>query len=124
MNAAYGVIQLAATVAIGLNLDRIVINALTLGRGKATGIKIYGQVGGTENIYRINALTGDPNHLGVVLCVPLLLLLPIYLADTARQRRLWLLLAFLFTVQVLTLSRSAALGDIVGLLVLLPYIQP
>lgn len=124
INAAYGVIQLAATVAIGLNLDRIVITALTLGRGKATGINIYGQVGGTENIYRINALTGDPNHLGVVLCVPLLMLLPVYLADTARRRRLGLLLAFLFAVQVLTLSRSAALGDIVGLLVLLPYIQP
>ena len=35
-------------MAIGLNLDRIVINALTLGRGKATGINIYGQVGGTD----------------------------------------------------------------------------
>ena len=35
-----------------------------------------------------------------------------------------MLLGFLFFVQVLTLSRSAALGDIVGLLVLLPYIRP
>ena len=100
------------------------VGTLTLGRGKTNGINIYGQVGGTENIYRINALTGDPNHLGVMLCLPLLMLLPVYLADTRGRRRLGILLGFLFFVQVLTLSRSAALGDIVGLLVLLPYIRP
>ena len=74
--------QLVTQVALGLNLDKLVVGTLTLGQGKATGINVYGQVGGTQNIYRINALTGDPNHLGVMLCVPLLLLLPVYLADT------------------------------------------
>ena len=122
--SAYGLVQLATKVAIGLILDQLVVGTLTLGRGKTNGINIYGQVGGTENIYRINALTGDPNHLGVMLCLPLLMLLPVYLADTRGRRRLGMLLGFLFFVQVLTLSRSAALGDIVGLLVLLPYIRP
>ena len=94
--SAYGLIQLATKVAIGLNLDQLVVGTLTLGRGKTNGINIYGQVGGTENIYRINALTGDPNHLGVMLCLPLLMLLPVYLADTRGRRRLGMLLGFLF----------------------------
>ena len=59
-----------------------------------------------------------------MLCVPLLMLLPRYLADRRGQRRLGLLLLFLLCVQALTLSRSAALGDIVGLLVLSPTILP
>jgi len=121
--AAYGVVQLAVKVAAGINLDSIVVGTLTFGTGKVNGINVYGQVSGSENIYRINALTGDPNHLGVILCVPLLGLLPVYLADRDGRRRLGLLLAFLFAVQVLTLSRSAALGDVVGLAVLLPFIH-
>ena len=122
--AAYGVVQLTLKVATGINLEEIVVGTLTFGTGKITGINIYGQVGGTENIYRVNALTGDPNHLGVILCVPLLMLLPLFLADPRGRRRLGFLLAFLLAVQVLTLSRSAALGDVVGLLVLLPFIRP
>jgi len=121
--AAYGVVQLFCQAVLGINLDKWVVGTLTLGQGKVTGINVYGQVGGTQNIYRINALTGDPNHLGVMLCVPLMLLLPVYLADRKGRRRLGLLLAFLFLVQVLTLSRSAALGDIVGLIVLLPIVR-
>jgi hypothetical protein len=121
--AAYGVVQLFCQAVLGINLDKWVVGTLTLGQGKVTGINVYGQVGGTQNIYRINALTGDPNHLGVMLCVPLMLLLPVYLADRKGRRRLGLLLAFLFLVQVLTLSRSAALGDVVGLVVLLPFVQ-
>ena len=100
------------------------VEPLTAGQGKFNGINIYGQIGGSQNIYRINALTGDPNHLGVMLCVPILLLLPIYLSNRRANRRLGLLLAFLFIVQTLTLSRSAALGDIVGLCVLAPTILP
>jgi O-antigen ligase len=83
---------------------------------------VYGQVAGSQNIYRINALTGDPNHLGVMLCVPLLVLLPIYLSDRRANRRMGLLLLFMLVVQVLTLSRSAALGDVAGLCVLAPTI--
>ena len=78
---------------------------------------------GSQNVYRINALTGDPNHLGVMLCVPLMLLLPYYLGDRRGRRRIGLLLLFMFIVQVLTLSRSAALGDAAGMLVLLPVLR-
>jgi len=123
-NAVYGVVQLLLVVGAGINLDRLVVAPLTAGQGKANGINVYGQIGGAQNIYRINALTGDPNHLGVMLCVPLLVLLPIYLNDRRANRRLGLLLGFLFIVQTLTLSRSAALGDIVGLCVLAPTILP
>ena len=123
-NAAYGLVQLVLVVGAGINLDRLVVAPLTAGQGKANGINVYGQVAGSQSIYRINALTGDPNHLGVMLCIPLLVLLPRYLADRRGQRRLGLLLVFLLTVQALTLSRSAALGDIVGLLVLAPTILP
>jgi len=124
VNAAYGALQLILVVGAGINLDRLVVEPLTAGQGKFNGINIYGQIGGSQNIYRINALTGDPNHLGVMLCVPILLLLPIYLSNRRANRRLGLLLAFLFIVQTLTLSRSAALGDIVGLCVLAPTILP
>jgi hypothetical protein len=123
-NAVYGVLQLALVVGAGINLDRLVVAPLTAGQGKFTGINVYGQVKGTQNIYRVNALTGDPNHLGVMLCVPLLALLPRYLSDRRAHRRLGALLLFLLAVQALTLSRSAALGDIVGLLVLAPTILP
>jgi hypothetical protein len=117
-------VQLVLVVGAGINLDKLVVAPLTAGQGKANGINVYGQVAGSQSIYRINALTGDPNHLGVMLCVPLLVLLPRYLSDRRGQRRLGLLLVFLLTVQALTLSRSAALGDIVGLLVLAPTILP
>jgi hypothetical protein len=120
----YGLIQLAVKVGTGINLDSIVVGTLTLGLGKTTGINVYGQVAGAQNVYRINSLTGDPNHLGVMLCFPLLALLPLYLADRRGRRRLGLMLAFMFVVQVLTLSRSAALGDVVGLAVLLPFVWP
>jgi O-antigen ligase len=123
-NAVYGIVQLVLQVGAGINLDKLVVAPLTAGQGKFNGLGIYGQVGGSQNIYRINGLTGDPNHLGVTLCVPVLLLLPRYLSDRRAHRRLGLLLAFLLVVQALTLSRSAALGDLVGLLVLSPVIVP
>ena len=46
--------------------------------GGASSINIYGAVEG-KSVYRPNALTGDPNHLGIMLVVPLLALLPVYL---------------------------------------------
>jgi hypothetical protein len=122
VNSVYGIIQLALAIG-GINLDQIVVGRLTSGQGGVGGINVYGIVAGSQNVYRINALTGDPNHLGVMLCAPLMLLLPYYLGDRRRRRRIGLLLLFLFTVQVLTLSRSAALGDAVGLAVLLPSLR-
>src|SRR4029079_12728668 len=85
---------------------------------------IYGAING-QNIYRVNALTGDPNHLGVMLIVPLLALTPVYLRLPRRHRLkvpLALALVFLLLVDIATFSRSGGVGLIAGLLVLaVPY---
>jgi O-antigen ligase len=119
-NCVYGVLQLFAAKA-GHNLDKTVLSPLT---GGASSINVYGSVGGSS-VYRPNALTGDPNHLGIMLTIPLLMLLPVYLR-LERKHRLKTLLAvalgFMLVVLLSTLSRSGALGLGVGLLVLaLPY---
>ena len=92
--------------------------------GGASQINIYGAVNGAS-VFRPNALTGDPNHLGIMLIVPLLVLTPLYLRLEPRpppRRRLALLIGFLLLVEVATLSRSGLLGLGVGALVLaLPY---
>jgi O-antigen ligase len=119
-NAAYGFLQLAFAVS-GHNLDAAVLSPLT---GGASSINIYGAVKGAS-VYRPNALTGDPNHLGIVLIVPLLVLAPIYLRLEPRHRLrvpLALLLAGLFVMELATLSRSGLLGLAVGAAVLaVPY---
>jgi O-antigen ligase len=121
-NAVYGVLQLADAERGG-NLDSTLLSRLTAG-GSATTINIYGAVQG-QSVYRTNGLTADPNHLGVMLLVPLLLILPIYLRmekEHRWRRPLAALLVFLTLVELTTLSRSAALGLFVGFLVLLlPY---
>ncbi|HYZ75957.1 MAG TPA: O-antigen ligase family protein [Gaiellaceae bacterium] len=120
VNAGYGVLQLL-TARAGHNLDRIVLGPLT---GGASSINIYGAVNGAS-VYRPNALTGDPNHLGIMLLVPLLALTPVYLRLERGPRLrlpLVLLLGFLLLVELATLSRSGLLGLAVGLVVLaLPY---
>jgi O-antigen ligase len=112
-NAAYGIVQLVLARA-GVNLDTLLLSPLTRG---ASQINVYGSVGGEQSVYRPNALTGDPNHLGIMLLVPLLALTPVYL----RNRSPWLaaLLAFLLVVELATLSRSGLVGLGVGFLVLL-----
>ena len=119
-NGVYGVLQLLAARA-GVNLDHVVLAPLT---GGASSINIYGAIGGTT-VYRPNALTGDPNHLAVMLCIPLLMLLPLYLRLERGHRLrvpLAFVLAFLFLVQLSTLSRSGLLGIAIGLLILAaPY---
>ena len=119
-NGLYGVLQLLAARA-GINLDNRVLAPLT---GGASSINLYGAVNGAS-IFRPNALTGDPNHLAVMLCIPLLALLPVYLRlERGHVLRvpLAILLGFLFLVQLATLSRSGLLGLGVGLLVLvIPY---
>ena len=119
-NAVYGILQLGAAQA-GHNLDSFFIKPLTRG---ASQINVYGAVGGS-NVYRPNALTGDPNHLGIMLLVPLLVLSPIYLRLERRHRLrlpLAFLIALLLLVELATLSRSALLGLAVGALVLaVPY---
>ena len=119
-NAVYGVLQLLAARA-GHNLDSSVLSPLT---GGASSINIYGAVNG-QSVYRPNALTGDPNHLAIMLDVPLLALTPVYLRLEKGhhwKRPLAFVLAFLLLVEFATLSRSGLLGLGVGLLVLvLPY---
>ncbi len=119
-NAVYGILQLGSQLA-GHSLDDLVLNPLT---GGAASINIYGAIGG-QNIYRVNALTGDPNHLGVMLIVPLLALTPVYLRLPRGHRLRWPLaiaLVFLLLVDIATFSRSGGVGLIAGLLVLaLPY---
>ncbi|MEX2646391.1 MAG: O-antigen ligase family protein [Gaiellaceae bacterium] len=120
VNAAYGLLQLGAAQA-GFNLDSLLVEPVTRG---ASAINVYGAVEGAA-VYRPNALTGDPNHLGIMLIVPLLVLAPLYLRlERGHRLRLPLagLIAFLAIVELATLSRSGLLGLAVGALVLvLPY---
>jgi O-antigen ligase len=120
VNGVYGILQLLAARA-GHNLDHLVLAPLT---GGASSINIYGAVNGA-NVYRPNALTGDPNHLGIMLDVPLLVLAPLYLRLERGHRLKWWLagvLAFLLVVELATLSRSGLLGLAVGVVILaLPY---
>ena len=120
VNALYGVAQLTAARA-GVNLDEFVLSPLT---GGASAINLYGAVNGAQ-IFRTNALTGDPNHLAIMLLVPLLVLTPVYLrlGDRHPQRlRLAGLLGFLLVMELATLSRSGLLGLAAGTLVLaVPY---
>jgi hypothetical protein len=117
-NAFYGIMQLLVAKAGG-NLDQQILAPLT---GGSSSINLYGIVGGTQNVYRPQALTGDPNHLAIMLDVPLLVLTPIYLRlERAHRLRipLILLIGFLFVVELATLSRSGILGLGAGLLPLL-----
>jgi hypothetical protein len=120
VNGAYGVLQLLAAQA-GHNLDSVVLEPLTRG---ASQINVYGAVNGSS-VYRPNALTGDPNHLGIELILPLLILVPLYLRLERGHRLrmpLAVLIGFLLLVELATLSRSGVLGLAVGALVLLiPY---
>ena len=120
-NALYGVLQLGVAQGTGGNLDAAVLSPLT---GGASQINVYGAIEGT-NVYRPNALTGDPNHLAIELVIPLLVLLPIYLRLERGHRLrvpLMLTLMFLFLMELATLSRSGMLGLLCGLLVLVvPY---
>jgi hypothetical protein len=123
VNCVYGAVQLTLQVGAGINLDTLVVGPLTAGQGKQGGIGVFGQVGGEQTVYRINALTGDPNHLGVMLCVPLFLVFAWYLRGRRARRWAVAALVLMLAVQALTLSRSAALGDVVGLLALLPGLR-
>jgi O-antigen ligase len=120
VNGAYGILQLLAAQA-GHNLDSLVVKPLTRG---ASQINIYGAVNGAS-VYRPNALTGDPNHLGIMLVLPILILAPLYLRLERGHRLktpLALLLAFLLIAELATLSRSGILGLLAGGFVLLfPY---
>jgi hypothetical protein len=120
VNALYGVLQLL-DARRGGNLDASLLGPIT---GGASSINIYGAINGAS-VYRPNALTGDPNHLGIMLIVPLLVLTPLYLRlEKDHPMRRWLMptIGFLLIVEATTLSRSGLLGLGVGALVLaVPY---
>ena len=120
VNGIYGVLQLLDAKRGG-NLDASVLSPLT---GGASQINLYGIVNGA-NVLRTNAMTGDPNHLGIMLIVPLLVLAPLYLRlERGHPWRKWLMvtIGFLLIVEASTLSRSGLLGLGVGALVLVvPY---
>jgi hypothetical protein len=120
VNAIYGVLQLL-DARRGGNLDASVLSPIT---GGASQINIYGAINGAS-VFRPNAMTGDPNHLGIFLIVPLLILTPLYLRlEKGHRIKKWLMatIGFLLIVEAATLSRSGLLGLGVGALVLaVPY---
>jgi O-Antigen ligase len=120
VNGIYGLLELVSAQA-GHNLDSTVLSPLT---GGASQINIYGGVNGSS-VFRPNAFTGDPNHLGIMLIVPLLVLTPIYLRmEPSNRLRRWLIatIVFLLIVEAATLSRSGLLGLVCGVIVLaVPY---
>jgi hypothetical protein len=120
-NGAYGLMQLAVAETTGGNLDEAWLQPLT---GGASKINIFGAIEGSY-VYRVNALTGDPNHLGIEVAAGILLLLPIYLRLERGHRLrvpMALLLGFLAVVDLATLSRSGLLGLTCGFVVLaVPY---
>jgi O-antigen ligase len=120
VNALYGIAQLGFAET-GRNLDQTVLGPLL---GDARPINFYGSVEGAD-VYRPNALTNDPNHLGIVLLLPLLILTPLYLRlerGHPLKVPLAVLLPMLLLVELATLSRSGLLGLAVGTLILLvPY---
>ena len=121
LNAVYGIVQLLVAEVGGGNLDAILIEPIT---GRDTSINIFGAVDG-RSVFRPNGLTGDPNHLGIELVIPLLVLTPLYLRLEPGhwlRTRLAIFLAFLLFVELATLSRSGLLGLACGALILaIPY---
>jgi hypothetical protein len=121
LNAVYGIVQLLVAEVGGGNLDAILIEPLT---GRDTAINVFGAVDG-RSVFRPNGLTGDPNHLGIELVIPLLVLTPLYLRlerGHRLQRPLAAFLAFCLLVELATLSRSGLLGLACGALILaIPY---
>jgi hypothetical protein len=120
VNALYGVLQLL-DARRGGNLDATLLSPIT---GGASQINVYGAINEVK-VYRPNAMTGDPNHLGIMLIVPLLMLTPLYLRlEKGHPMRKWLMptIGFLLVVEAATLSRSGLLGLGVGALILaVPY---
>jgi O-Antigen ligase len=111
-SALYGALQLVFEQA-GINLDAHVITPLT---GAPARSLIYG-LNLSPDVPRLTGLTSDPDHLGIMLIVPILLVLPLYLVLERGDRRrlpLALLLGTLVLVLAGTFSRSAILGLAAG----------
>ena len=121
-NCAYGMAQVMAQAGAGINLDKSVIHPFFNGT-TAGGLNYYGRVSSTDvyggstssSIYRVTALMNDPNHLGGLLSIPLMIVLGLALVSNrgllVRLRPLLgALAAGFFIVQLMTQSRSGLLG--------------
>jgi O-antigen ligase len=121
VNALYGLVELLLAER-GIELDNLILNRIA--QPSVTGINVYGGVEG-QNVYRANALAADPNHLGIMIVLPVMILTPLYLRmemDNPWRRRIPWFIAFLLVVEAATLSRSGLLGLVAGAVVLLiPY---
>jgi len=130
INAAYAVLQLLTQITVGVNLDQAVLAPIFTGAA-TSGANVYGRVSAVTvegaatltTVYRGTGLLDDPNHLGVMLCVPICLVLAAVVAREggAGRRGRWALPALagaLTLVLLLTQSRSGLLGLAAGLLTL------
>ncbi|MGE5273990.1 MAG: O-antigen ligase family protein [Verrucomicrobiota bacterium] len=115
VNGLYAGLQLLAAAA-GWNLDAAVLSQLT---DRPARSMTYGLMYGPD-VPRARGLTRDPNHLGVMLLLPILALLALapQLSRRRDRRAAAAGLACLLVVLALTLSRSAALGLLAGLVAL------
>ncbi len=131
ISAAYGLLQTAVRSTTGIELDRIFIAPLFPG-ARSLGANLYGvvstydQYGVTSqaNVYRLTGFSEDPNHLGVMTAVPLLLLTALIVGArsgfAARHRTpLALVAGVLLIATLLTQSRSGLLGLGVGVVMLI-----
>jgi hypothetical protein len=105
-----------AALCAGLDLDGFVLEPLT---GRPARTLEYAFSFGPR-LERARGLTTDPNHLGVMLLVPVLVLVPLSLRVQSPRwrRRIPFVVAFLLLVLAATLSRSAVIGLAAGLAVL------
>ena len=131
ISAAYGLLQTAVRSVTGIELDAILIKPFFPG-ARALGANLYGvvstydQYGVTSqaNVYRLTGFSEDPNHLGVMAAVPLLVLTALIVGArdgfAARHRTpLACLAGILLVATLLTQSRSGLLGIGVGVVMLL-----
>ena len=126
VNALYGVVQYVLGTRFDVNLDRYLIDPFFPGSA-SSGLNLYATVAVTqpdgtvirEPVYRITALTNDPNHIGVMLAIPIVIVLALA-TEAVRKRALALacLAVALTGVLALSQSRSGLVGLAAGLLFL------
>lgn len=126
VNAVYGVVQYVLGTRFDVNLDEYLIDPFFPGSA-SSGLNLYATVAVTqadgtvvrEPVYRITALTNDPNHIGILLTIPIVLVLALA-TDAIRRHALALasLAVALTGALALSQSRSALVGLVAGLLFL------
>src|SRR4051794_15751897 len=126
VNAAYGIVQYLLGTRFDVNLDRYLIEPFFPG-AVSNGLNLYATVAVThadgtvvrEPVYRITALTNDPNHIGILLTMPIVIVLALATAAVRRTALLLATLAVGLTIALaLSQSRSGLVGLVAGLLFL------